>query len=93
MSDLIERLSSACCAEDLNPEEVDAIVEARAFIEAHSWVSVKDRLPENSGVYLCRIKDENLIINIRWWDKWLDDNDEEIAVTHWMPIPAMEADK
>lgn len=60
------------------------------------WISVKDRLPEKNGDYLCYLihdnpKCDNRITTIIWVNMWsnvIGDNCvESYSVTHWMPLP------
>ena len=59
-------------------------------VTVQEWISVKDRLPEESGEYLtccgdydgiCVLYYEVLKTKGKWRTKWKDD------VTHWMPLP------
>lgn len=59
---------------------------------AQGWIPVTERLPENAGVYLCRIKSFNG--DFRYTDtmKYVDGlfYEQGVAtdrVTHWMPLP------
>ena len=52
------------------------------------WISVKDRLPEEDGLYTVYCKDGSMAH--AWFeDKWFIDHCECGAgyVTHWMPLP------
>ena len=59
------------------------------------WISVKDRLPEESGPYLCYMADYPfgpicMIVNYKkdksaFW--WFADNVKAPFITHWMPLP------
>ena len=56
------------------------------------WISVKDRLPENSGIpytrylvaHINRMDKTKLWIGIQYWvdDKW-----DMKGITHWMALP------
>ena len=53
------------------------------------WISVEDKLPEESGVYLCYMKGEDYKY-IKVWCKCYDAdrkrfNDYQVA--YWMPLP------
>lgn len=73
---------------------VEKLVERGVTIQ--QWISVKDRLPENSGLYLVIEKhwlDDSLGTKIAKWNTvdWFtaDRKSKEITprVTHWMPLP------
>lgn len=59
------------------------------------WVSVKDRLPETNGQFLCYSADFPLgaffsiqSFNVKkgaFW--WYEDNVKAPFITHWMPLP------
>ena len=58
-------------------------------VTAQEWISVKERLPEESGDYLvycgeydgiCVLHYEVLKTKGKWGSKWKE-------VTHWMPLP------
>ena len=79
---------------------VDALAIADHLISngvtVQEWISVKDRLPENSGLYLVIQKhwlDGSLGTKIAKWNTadWFtaDRKSKEITprITHWMPIP------
>jgi hypothetical protein len=58
------------------------------------WISVKDRLPQATGKYLCAVKDKrgNLWTIASDWSlemkSWFGDYGEiKNIVTHWMPLP------
>lgn len=66
-------------------------MEKQKFVK---WISVKDRLPEIDGDYLCYVKnDVPYISNVQVieyvegigfsWEGYEPDED----VTHWMPLP------
>lgn len=71
------------------------IVDGKSVIEwaaigmkAPRWISVKDRLPEEDGLYNVYCKDGSMAH--AWFeDKWFIDHCEcgDGYVTHWMPIP------
>ncbi len=59
------------------------------------WISVKDRMPEKSGNYLCTIVKcfrwtPQKCLRILWFDHlnkcWTCENCDGI-ITHWMPLP------
>ena len=55
------------------------------------WISVKDRLPEQKGDYLCVC--ESGEISVGYFSKWIIGygfETQEVGqglVTHWMPLP------
>ena len=58
--------------------------------EKTRWIPVSERLPEDSGQYICAIRYneepkktwvEQRFWNIFWWDMYTS------IVTHWMPLP------
>lgn len=58
------------------------------------WISVKERLPQATGKYLCAVKDKrgNLWTIASDWSlemkSWFGDYGEiKNKVTHWMPLP------
>lgn len=58
------------------------------------WISVKDRLPDVSGYYLCTY----IIDNHRfYYDRWFDKNYNKFStmdnITHWMPLPELPKDE
>lgn len=54
----------------------------------NEWVSVKDRLPEQSGYYLCTYVFDN---HRFYYDRWFWESEKRFAttdnITHWMPLP------
>ncbi len=58
----------------------------QGYNDATEWISVKDRLPENSGNYLvwCGYYSE-IAFYMDWCHKWKLDNLN--PPTHWMPLP------
>ena len=66
------------------------IIENAPTIEARAqWISVEDRLPEESGYYCVAIKDATMSTKLYYGirDKTWFGNDEEYEVTHWQPLP------
>jgi len=57
------------------------------------WISVKDRLPEKNGRYLCRYEEEIYGGFFRYTDFGRYDSDMSenggfgAKVTYWMPLP------
>lgn len=54
------------------------------------WVSVKDRLPEKLGSYLCAFKDGRVgLCRFVAWRYWWEEGTMYPlpTVTHWMPLP------
>lgn len=64
------------------------------FDEKMEWISVKDRLPEESGLYLTyggiyyneKTKSEFLKV-VRFKNNFICDFNPCAYVTHWMPLP------
>jgi hypothetical protein len=60
----------------------------------NKWISVKDELPEEDGMYLCAF-DDGTIETFEF--DCLDDNEywgvELISVTHWMPLQDLPSDE
>lgn len=56
------------------------------------WISVKDRLPEKTGLYLIYEQKYNPMMetcfysNCSGWQYGFSDSDAEL-ITHWMPLP------
>lgn len=82
-------------------EAADAIeVLAKNATTTPRWISVEERLPFDSGKYLCKIKcPKGEWIEIDHWDgedwystDWHDEKATE-AVTHWMPLPEPPKEK
>ncbi len=69
---------------------VDCVVDALIAngVTVQEWISVKDRLPEENGIYLTLNKKRQYEFHIfktgkrMWQGIW-----EEDGVTHWMPLP------
>jgi len=61
----------------------------------NGWISVKDRMPEESGSYLCWFGANKILSGAAvatYVDKWkafgsLQSLDKYPNVTHWMPLP------
>lgn len=58
------------------------------------WISVKDRLPNKEGIYICVLDltpmvgfKYRTIETVRYSGRWLYDSKEINYVTHWMPLP------
>lgn len=53
------------------------------------WISVKERLPENGGIYLCCLNSEFRTICYFDGGQWDDTENAYVThlVTHWMPLP------
>lgn len=71
-------------------------------MKAPQWVSVEERLPEESGRYICWFGNNKLIKGaeiLTYVDEWkafgsLESLETYPNVTHWMPIePPKEADE
>lgn len=67
-----------------------ALCTALIALENSKWVSVKDRLPEKRGLYLCYYKYEPDSPNVICENTYLGSGlwqSEMSKITHWMPIP------
>ncbi len=56
---------------------------------AERWIPVGERLPDESGWYLCEDGGVELLY---WWDEWLvgpADIATDEPVNHWMPLPPL----
>lgn len=79
------------------PDDCAATVAPVPEVESTPWVSVNDRLPEHSGMYLAVREGDalsELCAHIYDDGKWVfgDGSDmPEYPVTFWMPIPALPA--
>lgn len=53
------------------------------------WISVNERLPEKHGWFLTfGPQRRRAVVYFDDEDKvWADEDDSDIAVTHWMPLP------
>jgi len=65
----------------------------------NKWISVKDRLPEDQGEYLCcsnmKNKDGSHWIEICYFyisNEWIHYSGDEAIPTHWMPLPELPKD-
>ena len=63
-------------------------------VTVQEWISVTERLPEETGRYLTANKrgDDKIDVFDLWFDGgfwYIDDEDDmfDYEVTHWMPIP------
>lgn len=59
------------------------------------WISIKDRLPENDGLYIvCKtVRGHQISFEAHWkGNKWLSvvKNNQLDYVTHWQPLPSTE---
>ena len=61
-------------------------VENGRFVETE-WISVKDKGPDENGLYLCLSNATRMQYVCRWNEQdWLL-RGNEIYVSHWMPLP------
>ena len=63
-------------------------------LEKKKWISVKDRLPDTKGYYLCTY----IFYNHRfYYDRFFDTEDKKFQttdkITHWMPLPELPEDE
>lgn len=61
----------------------------------NGWISVKDKLPENDGLYIvCKtVMGHQISFEARWkGNKWLSviKNNQLDYITHWQPLPSTE---
>ena len=70
-------------------KEFEAKLEELAEVKAkRSWISVKDRLPDEKQRVLVRCKTVGTTVGWRLWGEWMTDlGDGGSKVTHWMPLP------
>jgi len=67
----------------------DAHIAALRKIKADRWISVKDRLPEIDGTYLCscRYRDGSTAQKLKLYRSDMGFTSEPKQVTHWRPLP------
>jgi len=82
------------CMNKLNRELCTALEEAIKELQKKSWISVKDRLPEDGESILIFVNDsryEPIQYDVCYYDgddAWLDSGYSFGSdVTHWMPLP------
>lgn len=79
-------------------ESIDPVIEACRMgmeaLERTRWIPCNERMPDEAGKYLCRVKNvffpQNGFLIILWYNdgKWTDSYDcWENRATHWMPLP------
>lgn len=70
-------------------KEFTAKLEELAQVKAErSWISVKDRLPDEKQRVLVRCKTVGTTVGWRLWGEWMTDlGDGGSEVTHWTPLP------
>ena len=70
-------------------KEFEAKLEELAQVKAErSWISVKDRLPEDKQRVLVRCKTVGTTAGWRLWGEWMTDlGDGGSEVAYWMPLP------
>ena len=97
MSELIERLEAESADSFLQADKrSDLLVQAIERIkelEASPWISVEDRLPEDSGTYLVYKRLRKSAFAVVGFYRDEDGPDEmwiaPTHITHWMPIPEL----
>lgn len=58
-----------------------------------TWISVKDRLPEDADEYLIVVDGKTYFgFYSTAFDEWWRDNQVVYGVTHWQPLPAPPED-
>ena len=95
--DAMKELVQATNVENISLEALSLLCGAKLIAEAptvDNWTSVKDKLPECSGRYICRYKQEVDGKYCACTDFGSYDADREEnggwytgEVTHWMPLP------
>ena len=75
-----------------------AFIEGANFALSHQWVSVEERLPEESRTVLAYIDNDDfrkLKIVLAHWDgeDWYTTRDEHIRPHYWLPIPQLNPEK
>lgn len=89
-SDECDRTNFGCQARKLLVEAADYISNG---VTVQEWVDVKDRLPEESGMYIVTANDGHAqrVSFVQWQKKnrmWnLTGARSYWRVTHWMPLP------
>lgn len=76
-------------------EKAAILIDSLPAIEVkpdNGWISVKDRLPENDGLYIvCKaIKPHQIVFEAHWKEnKWLSvvKNNQLDCITHWQSLP------
>ncbi len=80
---------------NLNPSQIIKLLyDFESFVIAerlsNEWVSVEERLPEETGYYLC-IYDGGIYI-LKYWDgskNWVDENGDPWYIKLWQPLPEL----
>lgn len=73
------------CHDSVSGQHAKDLREAADLLQSVSeWISVKDKLPEDDGHYMCALTFEIIVINTWYEGKWVADSE---YVTHWMPLP------
>ena len=71
-----------------NTVQVLKDIPAADVVEAKRWIPVTERLPEQSGWLLTFGQQRKTAVVYFSCDEcWYDDDDYDIEVTHWMPMP------
>lgn len=58
----------------------------------NSWISVKDRLPEDGNIVLAYISKNRVIITAAYYadrEEWLTCDFRCLPITHWQPLPEL----
>lgn len=89
----IQAIKRLCMYDGETPQMIwssDAIDAVRKIPESDVWISVKDRLPEKDGLYLCLTMFDNkkLYYQINLWglNHWFWACHD---VRYWMPLPEL----
>lgn len=89
--------TNLCCDNSCKIHQVIRIIDMQSHLSIDAeldkgWISVKNRLPENDGLYIvCKtINGHQIIFEAHWkGNKWLSvvKNNQLDYVTHWQPLP------
>lgn len=73
------------------PDERIHFIDGAKWADSHpAWVSVEERLPEETGWYLVATPTLNSKVDVALWDgKWR----RLVTITHWMPLPQLPVKK
>jgi len=78
--------------ESIFARDANVLREAVRLLQKSKWVSVKDKLPEPGGRYLCAFDDGSIATASSTggdWALWAS----SVDITHWMPLPEPPEEK